>query len=286
MSEVVGADADGVIAELPKLTPRQRLERRRTAATRAASITPAPVVIEAKAEPVTEPGPPAAPKPMEGGEHDAFVAVFEEARAALQQALERDAIHSTEARWFVGAIAAAVAVIDALEKRIAHLEASLPVAIDKLIREGEERVRSPHTPEERAALRAEFVKAGMGAIPTQEERAAAVKSMVAAMETTLGPVVEQLQARERALAERERIAIERASAPVEALPAPKPEPSATPEELRRASAAGAKLAVAEALSADVIQRIGVQTGKALAVAFAVGSGFGVFAFGLLWFLGR
>ncbi|MDO9712802.1 hypothetical protein [Paracraurococcus lichenis] len=152
-----------------------------------------------------------------------------EAQQWLVGALGRDGIRDTDARWFIGALAAAVTAVEAHGRRLDRLERDLLVALERLLQGAEERLKAPYTPEERRALRAEVVQAAAGAMPGQEERDALARSLTAAVERVLTPLAE------------------RAQSPALTAAAP---PSA--EEQRRLLASGARLAVAQALTPAVV----------------------------------
>jgi hypothetical protein len=230
------AEAEGP----PQETMRQRLARLRAIRRPVVEVEPEP-----QAEPVAvrvEPPPPV--KLVEGGDAETFAALVTEASAALHKA--QDGVRDTDARWFVAAMAAAVAVIDGYAKRAEQIQRDHAEMLGKLMQEAEERVRMPFGPEERALLRQEFVRAGMGAVPGPEERTAFLQTMVRSVETVLQPVADKLSQPPPA-----------PPAPV-ALPAPEAPPvkavaQLSPDEVRRAAGSGAKLGVAEALGPEKMQ---------------------------------
>jgi hypothetical protein len=97
---------------------------------------------------------------------DELASLIEEARASIAEAMADPHLQSTSARLFLGAIAANLAVQDALARR---MEAAL------------RNVRSPVTDEERAEMRAEIAGAAAAALPTAEERSAFVAQVVGAV---------------------------------------------------------------------------------------------------------
>ncbi|MDO9712390.1 hypothetical protein [Paracraurococcus lichenis] len=191
------------------------------------------------------------------GEREAFEEIVREARLRLVAALSRDGVRDTDARWFVGAIAAAVAVIEAAQRREDQRQRDLIEALTKLLAEAETRLKSPYGPEERQALRAEVAQLAVGALPGQAEREVLADRLVEAVRTILEPVAAKAQ---------EQIRPERALVPVQ--PA-----AVSVEEQRRALAAGAKLAVAQAMTPAALRSMMLKSWAAAGVVFAAGGAF-------------
>jgi hypothetical protein len=103
--------------------------------------------------------------------------------------LAREGVWDTDARWFVGALAAAVAVLEAHGHQLQARTVEQRDAFDRLLREAEDRLRSPLGPEERVLLRTELVRAAAGAIPGLDERAAFVGEAVRSMMPAPAPAV-------------------------------------------------------------------------------------------------
>lgn len=210
--------------------------------------------------PAPPPSPPPGAEPVEvsvSAEATDFAAVVEEARRVLEGALAREGVRDSDAHWFVGALAAAVAVLEAHGQQLQARTAEQQATFDRLLREAEDRLRGPMGPEERVLLRTELVRAAAGAIPGPEERAAFASSVVEAVRSMM--------------------------------PAPTPSPavshappaSVQPDTLRQAAGAGARLAVAQALSPSALQMLTMRYAGWLAAAFACGAVFGAILLALL-----
>lgn len=118
------------------------------------------------------------------------------------------------------------------------------------MREAEDRLRSPLGPEERVLLRTELVRAAAGAIPGPEERTAFAASVVEAVRAMMP------------------------SPSPSPPPSPAPAASVQPDALRQAASAGARLAVAQALTPSALQMLTLRYAGWLAGAFVAGAVFG------------